>query len=588
MMATAISVLLLASALDPAGAEPAPVAGEQLRIEEARAALRARLSDAQSKGIVSLKGDAPPAAEAPEKDAFRLRVGDANPVTCLTVDMLSQTAAIVEKEPNRTIEALQQVIVDGRDGDRGELELQLATAYLVIGFAEEAAAVASDRKDARAAAILSLARLTVGAAPPPEGAAAYGGCGEFYRAIARVEKMIAGGAVEIADSDIRFLQSLPPPVAAPIAEALAIAALDHGERRAAERLKKILDALGPSSRRADASAYIDAALRLPALSPEEAQDALAPIAAEPGPLRQRAVIALAPVMANSADDAARLAFENDLEDAAAGPASFSAALGLLLADRRERRGDVAGSLRQLAGAHAEGDATKSAASSARRLLAAAFDNGDADRRLQALAAVVAEPAFATPTLDAADFDMVVDELVGVGAAEALDAVLAARGVAPNARRAGVARALLRAGRAREATDLSGADAGDPEFAEILFRASAIASGPESQPTAQSAARTGRPDLLAREAMRRGDWKAAEAAFARIGADAPPADTAERMAIAALANGRAGPPPAALAALRRGGSDLPDFFTPAEGRPAASVAENIEREIAYIRRRISDE
>jgi len=589
MIGLAISALLLLSAVDPAGAEPAPVGGEQVRIEEARAAFRERLSDAQSKGIVFLKGGASPAIPAPARPAQRLRVGDANPITCLTADMLSQTAAIVEVEPSQTIEALQNVLVDGRDGDRGELELQLAAAYLVIGFAEEAAAVASGRKDARAAAIVSLARLMSGAPPVADGAAAYVGCGDFYWTIARVEGMLAGGAVDVSDRDIDFLKSLPQPVAAPIAEALAITALDRGDRRAAARLKEILDRSASSSRRADAAAFIDTALRQPALTPEEMQTALTPIAAEPGPLRDRAIIALAPVLAQAADHDAHLAFDNDLEDAAAGRSSLGAALGLLLAERRERRGDLTGSLRQLAKEHRAGEAKDgAAATAAQRLLAAALHAGGADRRLQALAAIAAEPAVAAPVLNDADFELVVSEFVAVGAAEALDAFLSARGVAPKARRAIVARTLVRAGRFGEAKDIARPDAGDPAIAEILFTANAFEDKSENQSAAQSASYAGRPDLLARLAMRRGDWKAAEADFARIGAAALAEENAERMAIAALANGRAAPPPAALEALQRNGSELPGFFAPAQLQSAASVAENVEREITFIRRRISHE
>lgn len=566
MKRAAISALLLAFALRPAVAEPAPDGGDKDRIEQARASLQERLSDAQSKGVVLLKGDARPSAHRAEA-ARVLRPGDANPVTCLTPTMLAETAALVEKQPSRTIDSLQDLLVDGRDGDRGELELQLATAFLVIGFAEEAAAVAAGRKDARAAAIVSLARLMSSAPPAADGAAAYVGCGDFYQMIAQVEVMLAGGAVEITDNEIGFLKSLPPTIAAPIAEALTLAALDRGDPHAAARLKSLLDGLAASSRRADATAYIDAALGGPTLSAEDAQQALAPIAATPGPLRERAIIALAPMMANAADDGVRLAFDHDLEDAAAGASSRGGALGLLLADRREQRGDISGSFRQLAAAHEFGEGGDGAAASAQRLLAAALHSGDKDRKLHAVAAVADRPAFAAPALSPADFDLVVAELVEFGAAEALDAALAARSVAPMERRAILARALLRAGRAKEAIEIAGPGAGDPDFAEILFIAGAFERDPTSEKTVRRGLRAAPPELLARDAMRRGDWQAAQNAFARLDRRSLAAVDADRFDTAAMAAGKS---------------------APATGRSAAAVSADVAHEIDFIRQRISHE
>ncbi|MFZ5616717.1 MAG: hypothetical protein ACOZAA_05270, partial [Pseudomonadota bacterium] len=405
------SLILAIGVLSPMFASANDDANERALIEAARASLKERLIDAESKGVVALKGQPDPAGAGGAADPSSrktaaqerpaLRTGEIRSIACLTPDMLSETAAAISADPIGAIDALKKVVLDPQNKYRREIELQLAVSYLVIGFAEEAGATVKEIDDPRATAVAALAALMSGA-PADVEFDSLSSCGRLVALIREAARAREGEAPQMGGAEIELLSSLPDPVAAPIEEILALAALDHGDIDLARELDEAIARMRRSGDLSPAQSLIRIATGEKDAPNEQAIAAISPIAAAPGPLQARAIATLFEASPVTDASAEAMGLALDLEDAAAFASNprDRAELNLILAGRGARGATIQASIKALAKSAAAA-ATKSAAASeaARRLLGDALRAGDADRRLDALAAIVANGGFAARSLD---------------------------------------------------------------------------------------------------------------------------------------------------------------------------------------------
>lgn len=596
-----LSVAAAIAAVSPAPATAADAADERARIEEARALLQERLVDAESKGVVALKGGRADggAGEAPG-DGLRearpaLRVGEIRSISCLTPDMLSETAAAIGGDPIGAIDALRKAVLDRENNLRREIELQLAVSYLVIGFSEEAGAIVRDMDDPRAVATAALADLMSGA---PVGAdlSVLQSCGQLSAVIREASRAQAGEEARIGDAEIQLLSSLPDPVAVPIAEIFALAAIDHGDLDLARKLEASIAEARRSGALTPAQSILRVALKGGDAPKETVIAAMAPIAAAPGPMRARAIEALSAAL--PATDVSRdaQAFDLDLEDAAASASDPGdrAKLYMILAGRRAMNADAEASVKALVkSVSADSSAMTAATRAASRLLGEALSAADADRRLDALAAIVTTDGFAARTLEEDTAKRAIAELTALGASDAVGAVLSDRGEPAPSIHLALAASMMRAGDYDAAWKTIEPYAAEPEFVELAFRIGAARDDPAALRIAErSAAALMNDEIAARAAWRRGDWAQAESALTKTIDEKADAKVAERLALAALANGRNSPPAALesiLSTARNGGALRRLFSQPAKDPDAArAFAEGVAEEIAFIRERIAHE
>ncbi len=594
-MLAAIAFLALLTGV--AGAAPAAGEGDEEKIERAREALKKRLLDAETKGVVAIKGSraaAPPAADEAGESADEVARPALTPAarqaarppavvtSCLTADMIADLAAATAADPMGSIQSLQNLLLDNEAEYRGEIELQLATAYLAIGFAEEAGAIARGRTDARAVGVAALAALMQGGADPDHGAlAAHLSCGPLYGVAMKALRAADGVPPTLTSEEAALMQSLPPAIASPIAGALALSMLDHGERDHARALRPLI---------ADAAvaAIVDASLTQ---ASDSAIAALAPVAADPGPMQARAIEALA-ASAASHPDANALVDENLADAAASAPGGRDRSrLNELLAGRLAMAGKIEESLRAL-GRSAGADKASPAATTAAALLGDALKGPADDKRLQALSALANEPDFASHVLGEDAAGRAIEDFMALGAARELQAFLDARGVTGTARDHALARALLRAGDADGAATLVGPHASRPEFQDLAFKIAAARDDAAAfDAMLHEAERRGDLDLVARIAWRRGDFERAATARSAIEESGDGA-AAERLALALLAARRAAPS-AALPSQKKGAmAGLRHMFSPPPANSGdgalRAFAEGVATEIAYIRKRRAHE
>jgi hypothetical protein len=580
---------------------------DRLRIERAREALKERLSEAHSEGVVVFKDDngaaiAPRAVvSAPVRDVDakipmpELRDGERKLSSCLTSAMLNDVANEVGDDVAAQLRRRTRALAGASDEDRDLLELALAETYLVIGFAEEAAAMAANRQDARGDAIARLAQLMM---PPPvkpsNAGARFVGCGPLYRLIAFAEQAREGGDAQIDDEAVAVLKSLPPRVAEPIVRLLIFAAVDQQDNGLANKLRELLPDNSKSVEEQKVDALIDASLAMNGEPPSADVKSLIDLSSAPGPLQARAIEALAPIMAASEDESAARAFENDLEDAVSSSRPpEQARLSLLLADRHERSGELMRAVRDLAkAASADASAKPNAVERLRRLLAAGLEADDEDSRLRALAAVAANADAAGAALDDATALKAGEAFAAFGAVDALSGFLSKTRIGTSATQHLQAKALLRAGAAGDALELARKNASDKAWAETLFRASALSGDPaalrESEVTLTS---MGRGDLAAQLSALHGDWRGVEQRLTQITARKMAPEEIELMLTASLALGRAAPPPAIEALLREHGAMAPIHMfeePPTQVDRLGGFGHAMVGEIAYLREEIADE
>lgn len=553
------ALFLAGSALASEPSSAAPPRDGSERVERARAALLQRLSDAKEDGVVEIRGDGP---QTPSRTPAV--------AACLTTEMLIGADTATAGAPMETIESLRRLLLDGDGDERAEIDLQLAIAYLVVGFAEEARAIARAHDDPRAVAIAAIADVMSG-----EMIAGAAGCGDLYELAVKADRARAGGAPHLSETEIAMIAALPDPISAPIAEVFALAARDHQDQMLANRLRPLLD------RDSKAAAFFE--------EPANASAALKQIASDPGPMQARAIEALA----TAADPAAASVVDENLEDAAARAAPHDRRrLGDLLVARGADQERIAASIRALRRAAAR-DPASPATRQAGAILRAAVAGKDSDKRLQALAAIASEHKFAAPALDDDAARRAIDELIAFGAVDALTRVLDARGAAGDDRDLALGGALARAGDIDKAWLIAAPHEGEAPFSPLLFRLAAMRGDAASVATAaRAAASAGDQVSEARLAWRAGDWKRAQAAFEGALAKSPDDAVAEKLALAALASARSQAPPTISRTKNPAINALHHMFAPRPEQPTDRALRRFGKGVAieadFIKKRLAHE
>lgn len=445
------------------------------------------------------------------------------------------------------------------EDEKSDIAKTLALAYMHIGFFEEASAIASSRadEDGNMAIASALANLASGKTSVARTTLApYQQCGAFFEMIhAAASRPHESDLAPLKDKHIVALKSLTAPLRAPIAEQLALFALERDEKAIAQAAYKVaLEASGGETTAALAileREFADAPKKIAA-----AEQKLVEVAQTPGPLQAKALS----VLAEEYSERAETAYEGFLDDLAAqtsrrntnpddARAAFSGAKALASAGRLQQGVSVLeAATRNAPGAKPAGQAL------ARSIILSAL-SGDDESRLNAVDAFFKFQDF---VVDPENGDLniaVAHELAAFGASDLVDLALTetpadwrAQGVAEKAR------ALLNAGEARGALDLSRSN---PANTDLLTVSVLAYENLGDQDGVAETVKTAIRKNTANDAMTRAAWRAARhndnwaltvAAFNAVAPEARTEGAAKRASLAALNNGATTMPAPAREAL----------------------------------------
>lgn len=556
-------------------------AGEDAEVNRAKAELQRQLREAGADGHIAVKAGARQARLVPPP-LRNADVGD-----CLTADMLNRSAKSLGANRAEALESLRRKLLSDSAFDQSIAEMAMARAYLVVGFVEEARAIAAAREGAEASGITALAYLAdgdhLGAA---RAVALFASCGALYEFVDDAAKAVSGSGHRLSDRSLAMLSALPADLRRPIAEALAVGSLstDEGEAAKYAALAKQAAFL-PGS---EAAAFLHAALGAP--NKDAATAALATISASPGPLRQQAMRRLSDMLDDDVDAAVVAALDDSITDetGASPPTPALAALNISIANRRLKRRDFAGAARAFAVARRTEATRKTVDQTIAPLIKSLFSSSNADERLGALDFLAAAPELAS-----ALSDKILAGAVGAGFAD-LGAVDALTEILPHLRLGATdktflqARALVRAGRRGEAYALATPLAAEGRFAELIA-CCAIGADRTDLASKKTLARALTPEAYADYLWRGGEFE--ELSALPISSSASAA-ARERLAWAHIAarRPRTGSEIAAFAEA----AGMKALFTPVPD-PAADgqetlmrFAELLESELSFIRGALSDE
>lgn len=581
MASRALTALLaILAAVSPAAAA---AQADAASLQRTRESLERQLEAAKSAGVVSARG-------AASKPALRDGAGEGlsaglapSSGTCLSLADLARTESALGDNPTAALDGLRAAVPDESGETRAIAELQLAKAYLALGFAEEARAIAAARQGAEAAGVAALALLAEGRSLEAASTAAQlGTCGELNRLVIEIAAALGGARRGLSPESQRAFSRLPPQLRRPIAEAMAVAAIadDEPHSRLGDSPSEERSGKEPS----EASRLLDAAADADAKS---AAATLSEIGAWPGPHRAAALQALSARLDDGAPTGIDRAFDSDAEEAiasASGPAPV-ARLSLSLANRRAQRKDFAGAAKALSAAFSHEGTRVAALDQYRRIVSPLWKSKDPSDRLSALAIIAAEPQLATESLPAADIEAALRRAAQLGASQSASRLLSAASLSPEASGLLKAEAAYRAGDFAAARSFLEPSTDDRRAVELLRRL-AVRSG-DADAERRLLAKLG-PDAATDFFWRTGDFRSA--------ADSPLASavdrkSAERLALAHLSLKRAPP-----AAVMTAASDarLAGLFAkpPKEGAPDAAAIGDftgaVAQTIGYLQGALNDE
>ena len=602
----ALVALMCVSATAALAAEPSKDSSDA--VERAREALMKKLEEANTDGVILMKGEKKkPEGErsepAPRLDvpgpalATTLRDGLEKDADCLTLSGLATAAAAAADDPLGRIDRLS-----GAETDDGRAGLywsgaRLAETYLAIGFFDEAYALSSKAKGPRAAAISAIAAAAVdNAAAAPENMLAPERCGKLHALAAKIGSADSTGAANFTDADFDLVGDLPPPVAQAIFDRLSMAAIDNGEFEIAARIREARSGLTNEMRKSQAESFVEAALSTNERPDAGAAEALLSLSADPGPIRARALKQL--VAANAAtflDESATSALYANLEDsrAASDEGGWEGALADALVDHKLKNGDWESALgllaRQLEN-HDDDDHESAALFS--RILNEKLFSKDGDQSIAALAFIAENVEIAADRLNDGAFNQAAEELAQLGAADILEKLFSVRDTGGSMRDVHRSEARLRSGDVSGVKALVSGREGEADFLDIAaalfledqdaalpaFRAGAVSS-PEAAAT------------IARIAWAKGDWKTAAKYFQAANQSLDLDELREKAALAVLASGNSvgGNGIGKIANPTEENSGLAHMFAspPIAGAetPLREFSAGVSQEIAFIRKRI---
>lgn len=556
---------------------------DEAAVTRARAELSRRLESAGAGGVISVRGGNEKSPQ--QTPAPRLR--SAETADCLTLEMLTRTKSSFEPNRASSLDNLRRALLSDDGDDRTGAELALARAYLALGFAAEARAVASVRAGAEAAGIAGLALLAEG--DHQRAAAAivdFRSCGALYDLIAEVAAALKNQKHQVSDRAMETLSKLPQPLRQPIAEALATEALESSPEAAANYLA--LAQIPPGAPKSTAVSLIEAVTDKSDKTATTA--ALAAIGGTPGPLRAPALKALNQRLEKRAPPMVTAALEADIEEAVdLAPLSQSiSTLNLTLAERRAERRDFRGAARALGNAYRDDRTREAAAAKFGAMVRPILLSNNVDDKLLALDAIVVEPELAAAGIPAQDTRLAADLMAELGAFEALAQFLSVSRLDSKDKAFAAGRALIRAGQVANGRALMAPYDDDPRVLETIFK---TATDVGDAAVANGAAAANQLDLsiVTGALWRVGDFATLTSLPKSSRADAA---AATRIALAFLTEGKR--PPENVIASTANAEGAAALFAPIPN-PGRSPAREMQRfaqqqklEVAFLRQAVSDE
>ena len=390
-------------------------------LERTREAFRSQLEAAKAAGVVygrSEDAKAPALRDVEVGAEPRLLLAPA--ASCLTPDQLRREEKRLEREPSVALDNLRGAVISEDDAAKGGADLDLARAYLVLGFAEEARAIAIVRKGAMAASIAALALLAEGR---PEEAVQVAhernACGNVRRLVDDVGAVLSRRASKLSAETYGYFLELPESLRKPIAEALTAHALVNGEEPAVSLSEP---KAGRAAERSEATAFIEAAA-----TPEKnsAAEKFSAISRTPGQFRLAALQRLSSQLDNDAPPQVVQAFEADAEEA------FESAIGgeqkarfsLTIAKRRADNNNLRGAAKAIASAFGQKGMREDAVRLHRDLIIPRLRSTSPDDRLLALTAIIEEPQLASASLTSAEVKSAASTAARLGAIKSTGEIL---------------------------------------------------------------------------------------------------------------------------------------------------------------------
>lgn len=588
--------------------------------EVARDRLIALLAEANNNGVITIKqngkkmrneGSTPPAplkpATTPVYAAMTPAPDDQNepdisaaPIICFDVGLFRAS------DSDGDYDALVDIRhrLDGSNPDDIEKNTQdLAAAYLRIGFFEEAHAIASAHMESslsEMALIANLAALAGGLdTKTPHIFDRLSSCGPDYEMLsAAARARIAGEApTEFSDPHFAALNSLTASLRAPIAEYLALAALDKGEKRLAHRFYEVA-AASRNGEKSPALAVLAAALENLPNDQKKPQDEIIKIAQTPGPMQSRALAEIAKSNAGNPSPPYD-GFLDDLSDVnrqaqTLSRSNASASLtGAEMLASGGRIGEALAILKRLAVNDSESSAA--AQQLAQKILTEALEDEALEKRYQAISAYLSHGDF----IDDAQLSLTIaGELADLGAVMLTRETLAKAGLTPSIDQpALLARAHYNSLAETVSSNFSQYSPDNLEALYYKIRAAERLGDDETiRKKLESLIRQRKMSpKIARAALRASDWNKAAASVELLDSDALNPELRERIALAALADGQAAPP--AAASILLDGPEAEALAHMFAGAPrfdarrldsAGKFASGVEQEIKLMQRRISGE
>lgn len=500
----------------------------------------------------------------------------------------------------------QRLEVSEDEQERQDLARTLALAYIHIGFFEEASAIAAPRAadgDDNMAVASALSYLASGAkAHAREAIAPYQNCGPFFEMVAAAAASGDDGAApRMTDKHVKALKAMTRPLRGPIAEYLALNALEKGDKTLAKVVYDVAREARGEDRTA-ALAILEKALGEATPEKTARLDAQITEAAQtPGPLQSRALS----VLAEDYEKRAEAAYEGFLDDlaqqtskrdmsASEARASFAGAKALAAAGRLPEGIAVLD-----ASAQSAPKAAPAAAAVARSMIMNAL-LGDEETRLAAIQSFFEHKDFISGGEEAEVNLAVARELSKFGAKYLVDGALAD---VPPSRRADASlikvRTLLNSGDAKDALDAAAKVQDGAEIAALKVEAyERLGDRNGALSVVRTEVRAGNSnDAMTRAAWRAEDWALAMEAFDKAPSSERTTGGAARISLAALNAGLKSLPAGAREALLRDPdllAALAHMFAPA---PAVSVraidvladySTGVARETNFMQRGLGDE
>jgi len=557
-------------------------------VADARARLLHRLADADAAGFVSVREDVEAFNVVPPRDialpVASPRLRSSADSECMALTSLSSAMSFLKSDNAEALDQLRKAVLAVDNDRKPAAELSLAGAYLALGFAEEARAIAISRTGAEAAAIASLALLMEG---KPERARAlvsdFRHCGALFEFVDEAAGVLALGDHHLSDKAQDFLGQLPAPVQQPIAEAFAVLSISAADGSANAYVGVARKARGNA--RTEAGDFIDAV----ASTDEKSTLArLAALSGAPGPLRPFALHELSKRLEGKDAGIAIESFENNAADVLdSGDASSPlGSISLALSDRRAVHGDQLGAAKALRAAYNHAATRNAALIRFGQLARPLLSSERANDRLIALGLIAAEPEMANNSLTPLEIKEAAAKIAELGAAESLTEIVTHAKLTPIEGALLLSEVNLRAGRFKEARAFAEPFAKESEGVAALLKIAQAINDPESERILVTRAGvTAYADFL----WRTQDFRALEslASGAALGPE-----SIQKVALAFLASGHA--LPANVSASAPGRDGFVDLFAvmPDTGEARADellrFSGQVARAIKYLRSELQNE